>query len=294
MARPDENALNDTALELVLPKVAELTDLPPSLLVPERLPGLWSSDEITVKAAFDYFNGTTVAQVERGGYKESVQIPRAGKEVVEKAISAAVENSIIWLLSGPASIFGEPIPPGVLSPSSKLCGPPTIIAAAEILPENLKNAWKDGSASGLSIATALSVKAEKTLPWKTVRDVINGALQARFLELEEASHVWPCDFPSAQFVKLKVATGRPKEGAGGGIDGVAPKVLVAVADLEPSQVQDLGDNIPKFLEIKNKSNTPIRFHVRVELGDGITMPSVEVAQKVNALLKSIKDDLQMK
>jgi hypothetical protein len=294
MTRPDENALNDAALELVLPKVAALTDLTSSLLVPQRLPGLWPNDEITVKAVFDYFNGTTVAQVDQGGYKESLQIPRASQEVVEKAISAAVENSTIWLLSGPASILGEPIPPGVLSPSSKLCAPPTVIAAAEILPENLKDAWKDGSASGLSIATALSVKAEKTLPWKTVRDVIDGALQARFLELEAGSHVWPCEFPSAQFVKLKVTTGRPKGGAGGGMDVVAPKVLVAVADLEPSQVQDFGDNIPKFLEIKNKSNTPIRFQVRVELGDGSTMPSGEVAQKVNALLKSIKDDLQLK
>jgi hypothetical protein len=294
MARPDENALNDAALELVLPKVAELTDLTSSLLVPERLPGLWSRVEITVKAVVDYFNGTTVAQVDRNGYKESVQIPKASQEVVEKAIGIAVENSAIWLLSGPASILGEPIPAGVLSPSGNLCAPPTMIAAAEILPENLKEAWKDGSASGLSIATALSVKAGKTLPWKTVRDVINGALLARFLELGEGSHSWPCDFPSAQFVKLRATTGGAKVGLGGSREGAAPKVLVAVADLEPSQVQDLGDNIPKFLEIKNKSNTPIRFQVHVELGDGTTIPSGEVAQKVNALLKSIKDDMQLK
>ena len=74
------------------------------------------------------------------------------------------------MLSGPASILGEPIPPGVLNPSARLCAPPAVIAPAEILPENLPNAWKDGNASGLSIATALSVKAGKTLPWKTVRD----------------------------------------------------------------------------------------------------------------------------
>jgi len=125
--------------------------------------------------------------------------------------------------------------------------------------------------------------------------VIGGALQARFLELEAGSQAWPCDFPSAQFVKVKIATvggKRGTEGPGGG--GVAiPKMLVAVADLEPSQVQDLGDIVPKLLDVKNKSNVPIRFQVRIELGDGKTMPSAEAAQKANAILKSVKGGLQL-
>jgi len=297
MSRPDENALNDAALELVLPEAAELTDLAPALLAPKRMPGLWSGDEITVKAVCDYFSGATVVQVDRSGYQEPMQVPKATQEVVEKAISASVEEGNIWLLSGPASIFGEPIPAGVLSTTGRLCVPPAIIAAAEILPENLQDAWKEGIASGLSIATALSVKVGKTLPWKTVRDVISGALQARFLELEAGSQTWPCDFPSAQFVRLKVATASSKGGSGGGSGGtvgVAPKVLVSVADLEPSQIQDLGDIMPKLLEIKSKTNTPIRFQVRIEMGDGKTMPSAEVAQKANALLKGIKDGMQLR
>jgi hypothetical protein len=147
----------------------------------------------------------------------------------------------------------------------------------------------------LSVATVLSVKAGKTLPWKTVRDVIGGALQARFLELEAGSQAWPCDFPSAQFVKFKVATAGTTAGGGGtgGTGGAVPKMLVATADLEPSQVQDLGDIVPKLLELKTKSNIPIRFNIRIELGDGKTMPSAEVAQKANALLKGIKEGLQL-
>jgi hypothetical protein len=114
---------------------------------------------------------------------------------VEKAISAAVEGGSLWLLSGPASILAEPIPPGVLNPSARLSAPPAVIAPAEILPENLPSPWKGGVASGLSIATALSVKVGKTLPWKTVRHSISAALQARFLEVAEASQAWPCDPP---------------------------------------------------------------------------------------------------
>jgi hypothetical protein len=293
MSRPDENALNDAALELVLPQSAELTDLAPALLAPQKLPGLWSGDEITVKAVCDYFSGVKTVKVDRNGYQESMQIPKAAQEVVQKAIGEAVEDGTIWLLSGPASIFSEPIPAGVLSATAKLCIPPAIIAAAEILPENLQDAWKDGTASGLSIATALSVKVGKTLPWKTVRDVISGALQARFLELETGSQAWPCDFPSAQFVKLKVSTGGAKGGTASET-GASPKVLVAVEDLEPSQVQDLGDIMPKLLEIKSKSNTPIRFQVRIEMGDGKNLPTAEVTQKVNAILWSIKDGMRLK
>lgn len=132
---------------------------------------------------------------------------KAAREVVEKSIAAAVESGIMWLISGPASIFVEAIPTGVLNIAAKLCGPPSIIAAAEILPENLPEAWKDDVSSGLSIATVLSVKGGKILPWKTVRDVITSALHARFLELTKDSQTWPCDFPSAEFVRLKMAAG---------------------------------------------------------------------------------------
>ncbi|MBM4084628.1 MAG: ATP-binding protein, partial [Planctomycetes bacterium] len=187
MVRPDENALNDPAMELVLPEAAELVELVPELLAPKRLPELWPDEEITVKDVGDYFAGGNTVQVDRGGYQEPMPIPRIGPAVLEKSVAAAVENGILWMLSGPASILGEPIPAGVLTAAAKLCAPPAPIAAAGVLPENLPGAWKDDEASGLSIATALSVKVGKTLPWKTVRDVVSGALQARFLELAEGS-----------------------------------------------------------------------------------------------------------
>jgi hypothetical protein len=295
MSRPDENALIDPALELVLPEAAVLSEIAPALLAPKKLPGLWTADEIAVKAVFDFFSGKTVVQVDRGGYQEPMQIPRAEQVVVETAIAAAVADGTVWLLSGPASILGEQIPAGVLNASGKLCVPPAPIAAAEILPENLKGAWKAGVASGLSVATALSLKAGKTLPWKSVRDALSGALQARFLELEAGSPVWPCDFPSAQFLKIKVATGGRDltGGTDGGGGGARPKTLIAMADLEPSQVQDLGDIMPKLLEIKMKTNTPIRFQIRIELGDGKTLPTADATQKANAILKGVRENLQL-
>lgn len=292
MARPDDNALNDSGLELVLPGAAEISEIPAVLLTPNRLPGLWAAEEITAKAVGDYFSGTTEVKAERDGFGESVRIPRAAQAVVDEAISAAVENGLLWLLSGPASILGEPIPAGVLTPKARLSAPPPIIPAPEILPENLPDAWKDGVASGLSIATALSLKVGKTLPWKTVREAIDGALKGHFLEIVEFPEKWPCDFPSAPIVKFRLAVAGPGGGDGG--KGHRPSnVLVASADLEPAQIQDLAEVVPDLLEIKAKTNVPIHFHVRIQVGDGKAQPSSVVSEQINGLLKEIDADLHL-
>ena len=91
-------------------------------------------------------------------------MPKAGQEVVEKAVAAAVESGSVWLLSGPASVLGEPIPAGVLTSAATLSTPPAPIGAAEILPENLPSAWQGEESNALAVATGLSQKAGKTLP----------------------------------------------------------------------------------------------------------------------------------
>lgn len=286
MSRPDENALKDSALELVLTANAELTEISYSLLAPKRLPGLWNSDDITVGTVQAYFNGSTVVQVDRGGYAEQVHIPKAAQSVIEKAIAESVEKGLVWLLSGPASVLGEPLPAGILDAQAKLCPPPANISPAQILPENLPAAWKDSTSSALAILTALSLKMGKALPWKTVRDVITAAVNARFLELAEGSQTWPCDFPSAQFAKFKQSS-QPLP-AGGGED----VRLAAEAELKPEQIQDLADIIPQLLRIRNKG-VPLRFRVRIELGDGKSLPSQELAREVTNLLTSVDESLKL-
>ncbi len=294
MSRPDENALNDPAVELVLPDGAEITEISPTLLPPGKLQELWAGDEITAKSVADYFNGSTTVQVERDGYKEPMQIPKAEQSVVDKAISSAVESGVLWLLSGPASIFGEPIPAGVLNPNAKLCAPPEVIGAPEILAENLPDAWKDGEASGLSIATALSVKTGKTLPWKTVRDVITAAINARFVELTQDSQPWPNDFSAAQFVKLKAPTGGKQRRRPDEPDAPIPGVLQATAELDTFQIQNLGDVASKLMEIRAKTRTPVKVFVRIEVGDGKIIPTTQVTKEINTLLKDVKEDFEVK
>lgn len=290
-SRPDENALADPALELVLPEAAELGEVSPLLLAPKALPGLWTDDEVTVGAVVAYFNGTKVVQVKRENYEEPMQIPKAPPAVVHKAIEEAVLAGLVWMTSGPTSVIGEPVPAGTLTDAAVLRVPPKPIPAPDILPENLPDAWKDGAATALSIATALSQKVGHTLPWKVVRDVIHAALQARFLELMPDSGTWPCDFPAAQTIKIKVAAGG--RGGGGGGRDERPKVRIAAADLEVAEFQDLTDALPKLLEVKAKTNVPIAFRVEVSVGDGKTDPPAEAVESVNKLLAKIKDGFRL-
>lgn len=70
--------------------------------------------------------------------------------------------------------------------------------------------------------------------------------------------------------------------------------LVAVADFEPSELQDLGDAIPKLLELKAKANLALRFQVRIEVGDGKELPTPEVSAEVNKLLGEVKDGYEIR
>jgi hypothetical protein len=294
--RPDDAALNDPAIELVLPEAAELGEVPGDLLAPKVLPDLWTGDEITAQAVMDYFSGKTVVQVDKGGFKEPMTVPKASTEVVDAAIGEAVAAGKVWLLSGPASLLAEPIPAGVLAPTAKLRTPPAMISAAAILPENLPSAWKDGGTTALSIATALSQQAGNTLPWKTVRDVIGGSLQARFVALADDSAPWPCDLPAANTVRIKVAAAGTVGGTGGGTGGggaTPPNVRIAAADFEPSQIQDLADLIPALLEIKAKAKVGMKFHVRLDIGDGTTRPTDDVIIAINSLLKDLGEDFRV-
>jgi len=292
MSRPDDAAVKDPALELVLAEAAELSDIAPSLLAPETLPELYTGEEVKVKEVVTYFDGTRAVQVDRGGYKEPLRIPKATRDVVLKSVEAAVEDGHCWLLAPPASLWKESVPPGIINDNATLKAPPDPPAPAELLEENLPDAWTEGAVTALAIATALSVKRGVTLPWNTVRSVIDGAVRAHFLEVhEDAKDAWPCDLSTAQRAKFRIPKSlgmksKPPE-------DFPSKVLRASSKLEPSQIQDLSDQIPSLLKIKAKSNIPIKFEISIECGDGDMVPSDDIRKEINDLLKKIKNDFQL-
>ncbi len=61
--------------------------------------------------------------------------------------------------------------------------------------ESVPDAWRDGKANALALATALSTKLGANLPWTTVRSAIASAIGARWIELTTDSAngraTWP-------------------------------------------------------------------------------------------------------
>ncbi len=291
-ATPDDEALKAPALEVVLPEAAELSDLSADLLAPDALGGLWSGDQIQVNDVMDYFSGAKVVQVAKEGYTEPARIPKAAREAVEVAIETAVHSGKLWLLSGPASILGEVIPTGILNDGAALRKRPLAIPATEILSETLTDAWEGQSATALSIATALHQKQDVNLPWTVVRDAIDSALRASFIELDADSGSWPCELAGAQNVKLKVPSGGPPKPKPKPV--VRPGVFAAETELEPNQIQDLGELIPELLKLKAKANLNMKFRVRFEAGNEAQPPDQAVIDQINKLLEGVQDGFELR
>jgi hypothetical protein len=140
-SRPDDTAMADPAMELVLTEHAKLTELSPHMLAPDRLPGLWQNGHTTIQDVTDYFSGSKVIQISKGEYEEPQRVPKSDGKIIEAAVSGAVQQGLVWLISGPASLWNEEVPPGILGPAAELLLPPNPIPATALLPESVPTAW---------------------------------------------------------------------------------------------------------------------------------------------------------
>jgi len=287
----DEPALKDPGLEVLLPEAATLSELTSDLLEHQKLPGLWSTEEISVKDVTDYFAGGHTVTVPREGYEETLVIPKCESSSVEDAVSQAVERGLVWLTNGPASILGEPVPAGVLSASATIQPPPDPITVDELMAESIPDAWKDGKTNALAISTALSTKRGRTLPWPIVQSAIDAGIRARWIELTDDSASWPCDIAGAQHVALHVPAGRGLgEGEGKPFEPKPKGLHIAEAVLEANGIQDLADQIPDIA--KAAVGNDLKFNLRIEFG-GETAPDPEAVDKINTLLSEVSDELKL-
>ena len=284
---PDEVALKEPALEVVLPQSAEITELDPILLAPNTLSGLWETERVRVSDLLSYFAGGKVVKIAKQGYEEPLSIPKAERTVVFEAISQAVQDGLLWLTSGPATIFAEEIPAGILNDEAALQAPPPVISSIDILPANLPDAWQSEITTALAISTALTQKNAQNIPWRRVRDAIDGATCARYLETTLDSAPWPVDYPAAQTVKLRVpehptppppTPPPPPEG-----------VYVAEADLRPNEIQNLADSLGDLGSAA--AGHDIKYHLRIEVGGN---PSEVVVTKLNRLLEKLKKGFKLR
>ena len=289
-SRPDEDALKDSDLEVVLSASADLAEIPGALLRKGASPGLWETKtELPFSEFKAYFAGGKVVQVDRGGYNEGQQVPKASVEVVSAAMEKAVADGELWLVSGPTSLFREAIPAGVLTDASLLLPPPEPIVAAAILEGNIPAAWKDNKATVAGMLSQLSSQRGKPVPWHSLQQAVDGALRARLVELDANSASWPCDPSAASKVLLKAVAGATTgQGVGGATDTANNSAIAFRAYLQPNELQDLTDGLSSIMELQVKHGIKIRFNLAVEVTtDGSLKP--EATAELRKALDDISD-----
>jgi len=178
--------------------------LSPDMLIPGVLPGLWKTQEITVRSLFQYFAGTYAASFDEAG--KPFIIPEVKRGTIEDAVRGAVRNRQLWYTWGTASFCGDDIAPNLFVEDARLQEPPTTISAEDILPLRLPQAWTMDTTTALAISVALSETARKSLPWPVVRSAIGAALLTEVLELSPDSGLWPCTFERAGAVSLRMSS----------------------------------------------------------------------------------------
>ena len=130
-----------------------------------------------------------------------------------------------------------------------------------------------------------------TLPWPTVRAVIDDAIRAHWIEVGANSAPWPCEFAGAQHVALVIPADDKLRDRGRQPDAMKPPgLLTADAMLEANGIQDLADQIPEIT--KAAIGNDLKFNVRVEFG-GKEPPAAEAVERINALLAEVSDMLRL-
>ncbi|WP_043700899.1 DUF499 domain-containing protein [Tepidimonas taiwanensis] len=281
MSRPDENAVNDSSLEVVLSDAVQLTELDSQLLAPGRLPGLWNKEPLTLADLSAYFSGKHFVEVDKGGYSENLLIPEATQQAILDALAGAVKSGRIWLLNGTVSVLGEDVPAGFINEAAQLFSPPPLLSAVDVLPAQLPTAWQSDATNAHLIHAALSSKGGKVLPWTRVAAALDEAFRLGLIERSLDSGPWPCDLGGAAAVKIVARKSEAKEPA-------PPKHYgskTATAELQTHEVQDLADHIDALREAT--AGHPLRIRVTVEIGDGSPVDQ-SVVDRVNAVLAKIK------
>ena len=283
----DAAARSEPALEVVLPGTAALSDLDPGVLAPGVLPELWTGESVTVAGVVDYFSGGRTVMAPREGYEEPVVIPACPPAAVETAIAEAVQRGTLWLLNGPASFQGEPLPAGVLTGTATLRAPLEPLPVQRLMADAAPDAWKSGEATVFALSVALAGQQGRPIPWAVLRRAVDDAIASRWLETAPGSAVWPCDLAGAAAVTLRPpAAFEPKS-----VSELRVSYTSSAA-LDPAALQDLVDALPEI--VKAAAGLPLEFRLDVKLGDSGKDVAPETVESIDTLLHDVSPDLHLK
>ena len=281
----DAEARDDPLLEVVLPARAALNRLAPGLLAPGGLPELWEGGEVTLRVLRAYFAGGRTVAVPREGWDETHAVPRCPEPALLEAVHEAVEQGVVWLTSGPASVWRETIPYGLLDDADAvLRSRPDPIPVQELVADALPGAWRDGRTNGSALVRALSQARGRALPWGLVREGIRTGVESRWLTVVEGGAPVDCGYDEAGQLRLARPEAAPAP---------PPPPPTGGALLEASGVQDLVDRLPRLLEAG--AGHDLRFRVRAVLDPDAADPAdrARVRAAVDELLAEVSADLKV-
>lgn len=279
--RPDDNAVQDSSLEVVLSDAASLSELDAQLLAPNNLPGLWDKEPVTLAALSAYFSGKHFVEVDKGGYTENLLIPEATPPAITNAVATAVKSGRVWLVNGTVSVLAEEVPAGFVNDTALLFTPPLPLVSIDVLPAELPMAWQGETTNAHLIHAALSSKKGMVLPWTRVVSVLDEGFRLGLIERTLDSGVWPCDLGGAAAVRIASRKDEARQSP-------PPRHFgskVASADLQTHEVQDLADHVDALRSAT--AGHALRIRVTVEIGDGSQVDPT-VVDKVNAVLAQVK------
>lgn len=268
-------------VEVVSSVDGSLTDLSPALLMPDVLPELWRGPELTLGELTEYFSGKTVIKLEMPGFQEKATVPRYERVVLESAVNEAVRTGKLWLTSGAANLLGERVPMSLWSEKATLKLPPPPIPAADLLPENLPEAWAEGAPSGAEILAALAKKTGKPTPWGLVKNALKEAFEAGQLERTPDSGAWPCDSTGAAALKVR------KPGRATAMTGARAVEVPLTGDV----LKRLADRFEALREAAGESD--FKLILRVELGLERKVPD-ETVEALHAILAEVAEGLRLR
>lgn len=306
---PPAHVLDEPSLEAVLPADATIEELSPVLLEPGTLPGLWNGSAITLADLYSYFAGgnrTTITRTTPQGttFDEQLTVPKVAADTIQQAVRAAVSQGRLWLVAGPASLWHEEVPEGVFTDSGNkkrkagpddivLKAPPEALPLADLLPEALPSAWSDETTTARALFDAVQADRGESIPWKLVENAVSSALSTRHIELSDGTSEWPVPFAQADRAELRLP---PKYEYGdvppsSAQREVPPNIRVAEADLSIGEIQDLADVSGEIQAAA--AGHGVRFSVRIELGNGSSLPD-DVIKQVTSLLAQVSAELDLK
>ncbi len=174
--------------EAWLPAQATLNALSSAAVLPNALRGLWPKTDEGVKLSdlYSWFDGNHVYEEEtQPGYPpESRPIPRVDYNIVKKTVSKAIQDGELWLVYGNDSILSETPTALHLDPDAILYRPPAPLAAIDLLPSALPDAWTKETEPKTTVSSMYAhLKAKRGRPWppKVFIDSLNAALGQGFM-----------------------------------------------------------------------------------------------------------------